>query len=584
MTRAPSEPVVVVDNVTFSYSQETTPSISEVSFAVNDGDFFAIEGPTGAGKTTLALTLNGIIPHSTAGRFKGSVTIGGVNTKQASVADLSRTVGVVYQDPESQLFGLTVEEDVAFGLENLAIPREEMHERAAWALEAVDLADERLKSPSHLSGGQKQRLAIASVLAMRPRIMVLDEPTAELDPIGKESIFRVVRRLSDEYNLTIILIEHECDFVAEYADQVALIRDGRIVQTSTPRRFYGWIAAEAMGGVRIPQVTEVSLRLERQCGVQASSLPLTVAEACESLLPRLATATGTPSPAAPAIPEAREALLSLEGVRYVYPDGTVALDGVDLVIGRGDYLALIGQNGSGKTTLARHLNGLLRPADGRILLDGQDIAPRSVAELSRSIGYVFQNPDHQLFADSVVKEVAFGPTTHGLTETEVAERVDESLKMCGIERLRDEHPLFTSRGERQLIAIASVLAIRPPVIVFDEPTTGLDETYYGLVLDLMDMLRSNGHTIVVITHDMRLVAERCERAVALKDGRILADAATRELFDQPALLADTRIAPPQVTQLSHALRPAGVSTALAVDELVADLAQRSNATPVAETH
>ncbi|MGI8559585.1 MAG: energy-coupling factor ABC transporter ATP-binding protein [Solirubrobacteraceae bacterium] len=255
---------------------------------------------------------------------------------------------------------------------------------------------------------------------------------------------------------------------------------------------------------------------------------------------------------------------------------------MSLLIGRGEYVALIGQNGSGKTTLARHLNGLLRPTAGTVSFDGEDLAESSVAELSRSVGYVFQNPDHQLFGDSVEKEIGFGPVALGLAEDVVAGRVAEALRMCGIEHLRTEHPLFTSRGERQLIAIASIVAMQPPVIVFDEPTTGLDETYYQLVLDLMDALRNAGHTIVVISHEMRLVSERCERTIVLKDGMVVADAPTREVFKQTALLAETKIAPTQITQLSHLMESAGVSTALSVDELVVQMLPRSGA-PEAES-
>jgi energy-coupling factor transport system ATP-binding protein len=573
-------PIVSMEGVTFSYAKAEKPTLDDVNLTVAEGEFVAIEGPTGAGKTTMVLVLNGIIPHATAGRFKGNVTIAGTNTKSADVADLARLVGVVYQDPESQLFGLTVEEDVAFGLENLGIPRDEMHERVDWALGAVELSDVRLKSPSRLSGGQKQRLAIASVLAMRPRVMILDEPTAELDPLGKQSILEVVRRLSRDLGLTVVLVEHECDFVAEYADRVVLVQDGKLVRSAPPRSFYTWACTQALASLRVPQVARLKTQLDAD-GVTSplDPLPLGVDEAAGQIAVLLdGTSPVAPAPyAGPGASTPGEPIVTAEALHHRYTDGTHALRGVELTLRRGEYVALVGQNGSGKTTLARHLNGLLRPTEGHVLVGGDDIAKRSVAELSRTVGYVFQNPDHQLFADVIAKEVGFGPLAHGLPQPDIDERVDRALRLCGIEGLRDEHPLFVSRGERQLVAIASVVAIRPDVVIFDEPTTGLDEVYCELVLDLMDHLHADGHTIVVITHDMRLVAERTERILVLKDGAVLVDGSTREVFDQAELLAETRIAPPQVTQLSHRLRPYGIRTALTVHELVRQISVRGAA-------
>jgi len=591
---AEAGPFVQVRNLTFSYSEEDPhPILRDICLDVAQGEFLAIEGATGSGKTTLCLALNGIIPHSTPGLFKGDVIVAGRNTKGSTVPDLAQDVGLVYQDPESQLFGLTVEEDVAFGLENIGVPRAEMRERVAWVLEAVDLAGLENKAPNTLSGGQKQRLAIASVLAMRPRIMVLDEPTAELDPLGKQEILRVVRRLCEEFKLTVVLVEHECEFIAEFADRVALIAEGEVIAQGTAHSFYAYLSDQPQDLVRVPQVSQLATELwharppnalvPRTNGLELRT-PILLDEAEPALRAALEARPAQVNPVAHSsrgeiVVHGVEGatgspLLEVVDAFLTYPDGTQALRGVSLAIRPGEFVALIGQNGSGKTTLARLLNGLLRPSAGVVRLEGADTTNRSVAELSRSVGYVFQNPDHQLFAESVDKELRYGLVNHDVPEIEHEDRIARALELCGISHLRGEHPLFVSRGERQLIAIASVIAMDSGVIVFDEPTTGLDERYHRLIGELLDSLNAAGRTIVAISHDMRLVAEHAHRTAVLHRGLLLLDASTPDVFDQTELLRQTQISPTQITQLSQRLLSEGITTALSVDQLLAQLVER----------
>lgn len=574
-----SSTFVEIRGLTFGYADDEAEAVlHDINLTVAEGEFLAIEGPTGSGKTTLCLALNGIIPHATPGVFRGDVFVAGRNTKRVTVPDLARDVGVVYQDPESQLFGLSVEEDIAFGLENLGVPRSTMLERVQWALAVTDLAGLERKAPSSLSGGQKQRLAIAGVLAMRPRVMVLDEPTAELDPIGKQEILRVVRKLCEEFGLTVILVEHECEFIAEFADRVALLSDGRILSVAPPADTYTWLTAHPEVPVRAPQVSMLTRRLEAlgesSDGNTASSIM--VATRLEQMQAQLEAALpegqAPPGPARDLVTsQSGPPLVAVEAVTLTYPDGTRALRGVSTDIHRGEFVALVGQNGSGKTTLARLINGLLRPTQGRVVLESSDIRGRSVAELSSAIGYVFQNPDHQLFADSVEAELRYGLTNHAVPEVEQEERIVEALRLCGIERLRNEHPLFTSRGERQLIAVASVVAMRPRVIVFDEPTTGLDERYHRLIVELLATLHAAGHTLIVISHDMRLVAENARRTLVLHQGLLLLDGPTAEVFDQVEILRRTEISPTQITQLSQGLSSRGIRTSLSVEDLFGQL-------------
>jgi energy-coupling factor transporter ATP-binding protein EcfA2 len=389
--------------------------------------------------------------------------------------------------------------------------------------------------------------------------------------------------LCEDFRLTVILVEHECEFIAEYADSVLLMDDGALAHQAPPASFYSRLAHTRNEHVRIPQVTELAVSLVG-CMPDTDApenFPVRLEEARAWLNSSLRPAPGQnnhePEKVSTFPPgKISSVLINADGLSFAYPDGTEALSNVSLQVRNGEYVALVGQNGSGKTTLARHLNGLLRPRSGRVLIAGEDIARRSVAQLSKDVGYLFQNPDHQLFADSVEAELLFGPLNHGVSREECLVRVERALQLCGITHLRNEHPLFTSRGERQLIAIASIVTMEPRLFIFDEPTTGLDERYYRLVVALLNDLHRRGHTIIVISHDMRLVAEHTERAVVLRQGKIVLDAPTPLAFERVDVLRETQIAPPQITELSRQLVGYGVRPALSVADLAGQLSPRMN--------
>ncbi len=548
-----------------------------MNLEIGRGEFVALLGRVGAGKTTLCMALNGLVPHATGGIFRGDVTVLGRNTKQHPVADLARSVGLVFQDPEIQLTQMRVEDEIAFGPENLGVPSDEIEARVTWALNAVGLDGYRDRSPLRLSGGEKQRVAIAAMLAMRPQVLVLDEPTANLDPAGKAELFNLLARLARERQITILLASQELERVARYADRVLVLQDGRIGLDGPPAEVFSQVARLQEWGVGVPQLAELADLLARQTGKpyrftgwarrtrncgQSARICRGRPMVLKLRLP--ASSSRLPAPPLRGIARAAYPQIVLEDVSFSYPDGTSALRDVNLTVGTGEFVALLGPNGSGKTTLAKHLNGLLKPARGRVLLDGRETRAARVAELARQVGYVFQNPDHQIFAATVGEEIAFGLRLQGLSPSSVAERVSEVLASFGLAAQIDLPPALLGWGQRRRVALAAVLATQPQILILDEPTGGLDHRSRQELMATVAAFNRAGRTVILITHDMRLVAECASRAVVLAGGRVDFDDTPRVLFDHRSIMARARLAVPPVVRLaqrmaSHGLAPGVMS-------------------------
>jgi energy-coupling factor transport system ATP-binding protein len=486
----------------------------------------------------------------------------GRNTKTHAVAELAAGVGMVFQDPESQLFNMSVEDEVAFGPESLGLPAAEIEGRTRWALEAVGLAELGARSPAHLSGGEQRRLAIAAALAMRPDILVLDEPTAGLDPLGRRAILAVISGLRRR-GTTVILAGQDAEAAAELADQVVVLAEGRIVWQGTPREVFGQVERLHALGVDAPQMAELSGRL----GVRPPWL--TLEEAAQALAGASLSHPVRPSPAAG--PRGTPAV-EFQDVWFRYEAGVQALAGIDLALGAGEFAALVGANGSGKTTLAKHANGLLRPERGRVLVHGQDTRTRSTGELARRVGYVFQNPDHQIFAPTVRDEIAFGPRNLGLDRGEVERRVAEALAVFDLAPLAGLPPATLGYGQRRLVALSAVHAMQPGVLVLDEPTVGLDRRLTHRLMAWAAERHAAGAAVLLITHDMRL-AGLAPRCIAMAGGRIILDAPTSEAFAQPERLAGAGLEPPPLVELARRL---GMPAApLSVYDLAAALAPQT---------
>jgi len=533
------------------YGAEEPLRLERITLEIARGEFVAIVGPSGGGKSTLAFSVNGIVPHE----IRSSETAGDVFVLDLKVSgrkphELVRSVGTVLQDPEWQLVTFTVEDEIAFGPENLGVAPEEIRERVDRVADLLGLTDLLDRSPDELSGGQKQRVAVAACLALSPPILLLDEPLSELDPAGKDAVMGAVSSLNREHGLTVLLVEHNLDLVAPHADRLVAVAGGRIVADGPPRDVFSDPEVLRATGLKAPQPMEVASLLPPE--LRCERPPLSAAELAESLMARNEAVPRVVTPDEPSRPTAigaRRAVVEARGLRYRYPDGPEAVAGVDLTVREGEYVGLIGQNGAGKSTLAKLLVGLLRPGAGTVALDGRPLAGLSRREIASRIGYVFQNPDFQFFKGTCFAEVAFGLELRGLPEAEVEERAVAALSALGMEAYRDEHPHFLSRGQRRRVAIATVLAMEPEVIVLDEPTTGLDTGTAARLLDVIDALRERGHAIMMLTHEMRAVLERCDRLVLVHDGRIVLDDDPRRAFGEKEVLERCHLRPPPLAEL-----------------------------------
>jgi energy-coupling factor transporter ATP-binding protein EcfA2 len=533
-----------LEGVSFRYRHGDSPALQDISLHIAAGEVVGIVGPNGAGKTTLCLTLNGLIPHAVRGSLTGRVTVGGVDTATVQVHELARQVGIVLQNPETQFFGESVEEELAFGPENLCLPTEEIEQRIVASLATVGVAALRDRFPYHLSGGQKQRVAIATALAMQPRVLVLDEPTSELDPQGKQEVLAAIGSLHRELGQTVMIVSHETDELVPIVNRVvALSADGRLVADGSPAEVLGG-SLPAILGLRQPQLFE--LRQDRP-----GPPPLTVEQAATRL--RGGLRFGAVPPRETGVAADAPMAIECRDLRYAYANGVEALRGIDLRMRRGEFVAIMGQNGSGKTTLSKHLNGLLRPRSGQVTVAGLDAAKTGTADMARRVGYAFQNPDHQLFASSVAEEFAFGLRNIGVPASEIRERTDAALAQAGLHLAPDTYPHFLGKGQRQRLALASILAMRPEILVIDEPTTGQDWRNAQATMQTLEALNRDGMTIVFVTHDSRLVAEHAQRVVVMADGSIIADGDPAEVFHDRVAMQRASIRPPPVMQLVAAL-------------------------------
>jgi len=547
-----SSSVISVDDLWWQYEGAKDWTLKGLRFDVKRQQALGVVGPSGAGKTTLILALIGIIPQRLPGLFKGKVKVIDKFTDQDHISEIVRYVGAVFQDPDNQFTSMSVIDEIVFGLENSGLPKEEIQKRVDEVAEFTGISEILDKHPYEISGGQKQRVAIASALALKPEILLLDEPTTDLDPVGRSEVFALVKELKHA-GQTMVIVEHESDELAKVADYVVLLDEGRIVTEGSTRLFFSQVDGIMKYGVAPPQPTELFYRLGNS--ISKSELPMSLEEGVSALnsmridrtslseaLRKLAGRDPIRRKTAPVI-QVRDA-------EYAYLDGTVALRGVTFDLFDEDYVAIVGQNGSGKTTLAKLLNGLLKPTKGSVQVLGEHTRQRTTAELSRVVGYCFQNPDYMLFERTVYEEVALGPRELGLSEDEVKRRAREAIEVMGLVGFEKEHPYFLGKGQRLRLAVATILALNSRILVIDEPTTGQDWRHAKDMMNYLDKLnREEKKTIVIITHHMRYVAEHASRVLVMANGQLVLDAATREVFAHADELIKAGVSPPAVTKL-----------------------------------
>ncbi len=513
-------PICEFHNVTYTYPDAAAPVLREVNLVLPADGLTLVAGPSGAGKSTLLRCLNGLVPHFTGGRLEGRIVVAGHDPTLATPGAMSRCVGFVFQNPEAQFVTERVEDEVAFALENAALPRAEIAVRVAEALESLELMPLRHRRICTLSGGEKQRVAIAAALALRPRILVLDEPTSQLDPDGAREVFHALQRLT-ALGLTVIVAEHRLERVLPFARRIVHI----------PHRG---------GKVRIGTVDEILptlpvvppvVRLARTMGWQP--LPRTVEEArpfVEGLtIPPERKLSAASTPALPPV-------VVVQDIEVFYDDVS-ALRGVDFALHRGEIVALMGRNGAGKTTLLRTIVGLIRPRRGRVWVSGRDVRRLSVAEVCREVGYLPQNPNALLFAETVRDELLVTLHNHSIPPHAAPVAIDTLLARLGLADKADLYPRDLSVGERQRVALGAVMVTRPAVLLLDEPTRGLDAGAKKVLLALLHTWRDEGMAIALATHDVELAAAAADRVVMLEAGRVVAQGNPSEVLVPPSPFA-----------------------------------------------
>ncbi|MBR0131742.1 MAG: energy-coupling factor transporter ATPase [Lachnospiraceae bacterium] len=541
-------------------------ALDDVSMDVEKGDFIAILGRNGSGKSTLAKHINALLYPSA-----GKVYVADNDTEDDDkLLEIRQTAGMVFQNPDNQIIATVVEEDVAFGPENLGVPGRELRLRVDEALEKVRMTEFAGKDPGKLSGGQKQRVAIAGVLAMKPECIILDEPTAMLDPIGRKEVLEAVHELNRDEKMTVILVTHHMNEVTG-ADKVFVMDSGKVAAYGTPHEIFSDAAKIKALGLDVPQVTEIADML-REKGVDLGNvidIPEFVASFKEKF-DQVKHGRTSINPEIPAISEKQQKenvtpQLSLKNVSYVYAPGTSfekkAVDSVSFDIKKGEFVAIIGHTGSGKSTLITMLNALEKPCTGKILYEGSDIQDEDYdrRNLRAKVGLVFQYPDHQLFEETIYKDVAFGPTNLGLTKEEIDQRVRKSLTLVGIpEEQYNDSPMELSGGQKKRVTIAGVLAMQPEVLILDEPTAGLDPAGRDDILSKIDEIHeSTGCTIVWVSHSMESVAKHADRIIVLNNGHVEYDDMPLKVFAHAEELEKIGLSVPEATKLMYTLKEEG---------------------------
>ena len=546
--------MICVEKLSLSY-RGGTPALRSIDLHISPGENIALIGANGSGKTTLARCLNGLQQPQT-----GRVLVDGMDASDpAQFRAIRQRVGMVLQNPDDQLVGTTVADELAFGLENLALASNEIHHLVEETLTAFDLGAYRRYPPHKLSGGEQQRVAIAAVVAMRPRYLVLDESTALLDPGERNQVAELLQRLHTEYGIATILITQSPEEAAR-ADRVIVLHAGRIHADSSPAALFADPPKLRALGLNLPFASTLAAHLS----LAETHLEL---DALSDALAALQPQTPLPPWIPPTSPPPTPSKLAAEGLTHLYdehlPTQRCGIRDIDLDIPTGSVLALVGTNGAGKTTLAQHFNALLKPSHGRVLLDDCDIGSQPPARVRQRVGLAFQFPELQLFAETVAEDVAFGPRNLGLADERVNGLVARALAMVGmpLAKFGPRQPLSLSGGERRRVALAGVLAMDPEVLVLDEPTAGLDPHTTASLCKLFAELSNQGRTLVLISHDMELVSRLATHVVVMRQGRIELQGLARAVLAHPEFDAISGLVPPMSVQLTRHLRQRGIALA-----------------------
>lgn len=538
-------------NVSFRYAGAQKDALRDINLKIHPGEIVLITGPAGSGKTTLSSCINGLVPHYHEGELSGQIIVRGHDTKRSRIGGLASVVGMVFQDPESQLVTSSVVDEVAFGPENLGVPRDEINERVAEALSATRLSGYEERDPHFLSGGEQQACAIAAIHSMHSEIYVMDEPLSNLDPTGRIQVLQVLVDVAKRRKKTLLIVEHALEEVLPLVDRVIIMEEGRILRDGT--------VEAVMNGGDIPNVfTRPSIvRLADTFGLDRMTFsaerfyqqvnapkPLPIINVSDQPDPR-----GKPS---------TKPIIEIKDVHFSFPDQTQALRGVNLTVYEGEMLAILGRNGSGKTTMARHIIGLLQPQSGSVRALDKDVSQTPTHLLTQEIGFCFQNPNHQIVSFNVRDEMTFGLRAHNIDPAEHADRIHRALELVNLLDVIDLDIFSLGKGQKQRLALASVLTLNPKILIIDEPTTGQDPQMTREIFEILKNLNNLGTTVVIITHRIEHAATYAQRATVMNAGRIAFDGPMLRLITEADILDANSLVLPDVTKLALQLRPHGI--------------------------
>ena len=531
---AERKPIISFRNFSFQYRAQKRPTLTDIDLEIYPGERVLIAGPSGSGKSTLAGCINGLNPFSNPGACTGTLTVDGVDAPHSSIFELSAHVGTVLQDPDGQFIGLTVGEDIAFALENSCTPQDEMHAITRHAAELVGIENHLGYAPHELSGGQKQRVSLAGVMVDQVRILLFDEPLANLDPATGKQAIELIDEIQKKTDTTVLIIEHRLeDVLWRNVDRIVLVNGGTILADLRPDELLsGSLLAE--NGIREPlyvtalRYAGVDITPDKHpAHVDSLVLDDTDTQKLRDWF------TARPRPAAQ--PE-REPLLEVKGLSFGYQKGQQTLRDVSFSISKGEMVSIVGRNGAGKSTLSKLICGFETPDAGEIFLNGKPLAEENIRRRAQHIGYVMQNPNQMISKTMIYDEVALGLQRSGLTEEQIREKVEATLKVCGLYPFRNWPISALSFGQKKRVTIASVLALDPELILLDEPTAGQDFRHYTDIMEFLRGLNARGVTVVMITHDMHLMLEYTRRALVFCDGRLIADRTAAAVLCDPALV------------------------------------------------
>lgn len=601
------KPLLELNNVSFQYvihrggnneSKDKKRNESNLNFALNKvnlsiyaGEFVGIIGPSGAGKTTLASLFSGAIPHHYSGHLSGTVNIAGYDTNSLELTNIACLIGSVIQDIDAQMVAANVEDELLFGLENFSVPHDEILPRIENALETVGITNLRNRDLDTLSGGQKQKVAIAAILALKPKVMVLDEPTCALDPVSSRMIFDVLRDLNRNFGITIVVIEQKVALLSEYCKRLIVLSKGELVMDAPTGVALKNADLLSEVGINYPRTTHLIKQLQDEQICSNAELTVGVEETVDTIVKTLrsdipstsdssdssnsseTSNTSETSDSSNASDEnntnilesvnelsgsrviksnsSSNPCLKLNHVSFAYANGVKALEDISFNANSGELIALIGRNGAGKTTITKIINGLLRPTKGSVIIDGIDTKTLRISQIAKYVSTLFQNPDYQLCKETVLEEVAFSCKLIGEDSNQAQAHAMEVIEKLNLNPL--DIPFMLSRGQRQMVALAATVVTRPKILVLDEPTCGLDYRECVRIMQVVEDLRDHGCCVIMVCHDMEVVLDYATRLIAINDGKLIIDGCARDVFENPEITKAASLCPPLLCSISKGL-------------------------------